>query len=137
MKSPLDLMRAWVRKAESDMAATRIALDAGEALDAACFHAQQAAEKYLKAYLVWKGVDFPYVHNLEKLVVLCSEIDPQFRDILDTATSLTPYAVELRYDDDFWPSVETAQKANEAALTVRTFVLARLPADATQVRQGR
>ena len=42
-------------------------------------------------------------------------------------TSLTPYAVELRYDDEFWPSLEVAKEAHSTMLTVRDFVLARLP----------
>ncbi|MCH8854245.1 MAG: hypothetical protein IID41_16575 [Planctomycetes bacterium] len=43
------------------------------------------------------------------------------------ARTLTPYAVALRYDDEFWPSVETARQALDAAITIRDFVLARLP----------
>jgi len=34
------------------------------AFDAACFHAQQIAEKSLKAFLAYRGVPFPYTHNL-------------------------------------------------------------------------
>jgi HEPN domain-containing protein len=47
MKEKPDLVRGWVRKAESDLIAMRASAEAG-ASDAACFHAQQAAEKYLK-----------------------------------------------------------------------------------------
>ncbi len=50
MKEKNDLVLGWVRKAGSDLVAMDASLKAG-ALDAACFHAQQAAEKYLKAYL--------------------------------------------------------------------------------------
>lgn len=129
MKEPRDLTRSWIQKAESDLAASSLAINAGQALDAACFHAQQAAEKYLKAYLIHKDVDFPFVHNLEKLVELCSECDAGFQELLGSATELTPYAVELRYDDDFWPSPETAAAAHEMAVKVKEFVLARLPSD--------
>ena len=40
---------------------------------------------------------------------------------------LTPYAVELRYDEEFWPTLEAACQAYQAALTIKTFVLDRLP----------
>jgi len=40
---------------------------------------------------------------------------------------LTPYTVELRYDEDFWPSLETAHQALDAAFTIKKFVLDRLP----------
>jgi len=37
------------------------------------YHAQQCAEKYLKAYLVSAGVDFPYTHNISRLLELCEQ----------------------------------------------------------------
>ncbi len=40
---------------------------------------------------------------------------------------LTPYAVALRYDDEFWPTAETAREALTAASSIRDFVLSRLP----------
>ena len=45
----------------------------------------------------------------------------------DLSQELTPYAVELRYDEEFWPTLETARQAYQAALTIKTFVLDRLP----------
>lgn len=130
MKERLDLVRSWIRKAESDLASLNLALGAGTALDAACFHAQQAAEKYLKAYLIFADVNFPFTHNLAKLLDLCASHDPTFAGLAALVDPLTPYAVELRYDEDFWPSLDTARQAQEAAQTVRGLVLARLPAEA-------
>jgi hypothetical protein len=40
---------------------------------------------------------------------------------------LTPYAVELRYDDEFWPALETARQALDAALEIKRLVIERLP----------
>ena len=54
MKERADLVRGWLRKAASDAVAMDASLNAG-ALDAACFHAQQTAEKYLKAFLIHAG----------------------------------------------------------------------------------
>jgi len=128
MRGPADLSRGLLRKATSDLVALDAALEAG-AYDAACFHAQQAAEKYLKAFLAHRSVPFPYTHNLAKLIELCAETDPAFRPLLPLAAPLTPYAVELRYDDSFWPPLETANQARASAVTVRDFVLDRLPKD--------
>ena len=47
MKTKADLVRGWLRKADSDLTTAEMCLDAGRALDTACFHAQQAAEKYI------------------------------------------------------------------------------------------
>jgi HEPN domain-containing protein len=97
------------------------------ALDAACFHAQQAAEKYLKAYLTHAGVEFPFTHNLSKLIELCARCDSLFKTLAAAADSLSPYAVELRYDMEFWPTLEPAEQARSSAFAIKDFVLARLP----------
>lgn len=127
MKKRQDLVRSWIRKAESDLEALDLALSAEKALDAACFHAQQAAEKYLKAYLVWAKIEFPYVHDIIKLIHLCAKKDADFAELEDSAGQLTPYAVELRYDDEFWPDVTAVRNAREIALDVKSHVLAKLP----------
>ena len=127
MKTRADLVQGLLRKAESDLTNAGICLDAGQALDTACFHAQQAAEKYIKAYLTAREIDFPFIHNLEKLIELCTQRDPSFASLKTAAQELTPYAVELRYDDEFWPAVETARQAMDMALTIRDFVIDRLP----------
>jgi hypothetical protein len=43
------------------------------------------------------------------------------------AAELTPYATRLRYDDSFWPTLETVSQARASALKIRDFVLSRLP----------
>jgi HEPN domain-containing protein len=127
MKSKADLVRGWLLKANSDLTNAGLCLDTDQALDTACFHAQQAAEKCIKAYLTAHEIDFPFIHNLEKLIELCAQRDPAFLDLKVMSQELTPYAVELRYDDEFWPAIETARQAFDAALTVKNFVLDRLP----------
>ncbi len=64
--------RAWLQKAESDLAAAELCLQAKTALDAACFHCQQAAEKSLKAWLIACETEFPFIHDLSKLLSLCA-----------------------------------------------------------------
>lgn len=130
MKEKADSVRGWLRKAWSDGVAMDASLNAG-ALDAACFHAQQTAEKYLKAFLIYADVKFPFTHNLTKLVELCAGIDTSFRSLITLVAPLTPYAVELRYDEEFWPSVEVAQAARSSALSIREFVLNKLPPEIT------
>ena len=59
---------------------------------------------------------------------MCARVDPSFMTVKALGQELTPYAVELRYDEEFWPSGETAREALEAATTIRGFVLDGLPA---------
>ena len=129
MKSKADLVKSWLRKAESDLTNAGLCISAEQALDTACFHAQQAAEKCLKAYLTAYEIEFPFIHNLEKLIEKCAQRDPSFLSIKAMSQELTPYAVELRYDDEFWPALETARQALNTALAIRDFVIERLPTD--------
>ncbi len=131
MKQRADVVRGWLRKASSDAAAVESLLNGGN-FDAACFHAQQAAEKYLKAFLTCHSRHFPFTHNLAELVELCAALDPSFRALGSDLGRLTPYAVELRYDDAFAPSLEVAQQARDSALAARDFVLDRLPREIVQ-----
>jgi len=127
MKGKDDLVRGWLRKAASDVVSIDATIGAG-AFDTACFHAQQAAEKYLKGFLTYHDRPFPFTHNLTDLSELCALTDAGFHSLAPLAAELTPYAVRLRYDDEFWPDAPTANKARESALTIRDFILARLPA---------
>jgi len=128
MKDPAELSRGLLRKAKQHRVAMEAVLGT-EALHAACFHAQQAAEKCLKAFLAYRSVEYPYTHNLAKLIEICAGLDPAFRSLLSTVAPLTPYAVELRYDDSFFPTESVAKEARSSALAVFEFVLDRLPID--------
>ncbi len=128
MKSNRDVAQGWLRKAESDLANAELCLSAGKALDTACFHCQQSAEKALKAYLISHGVAFPFVHDLDKLLAPCLARDAGFSALAAIAATLTPYAVILRYDQEFWPTAEEVTRAVEAARTVVRFAAARMAA---------
>ena len=112
---------AWVARAEEDFALARTALRRKQPLTSgACFHAQQCAEKYMKALLISKSADFPKTHDLLLLNNLCSingilfEIDPKHLN------TLTDYAVRTRYPGND-PTAEDAKEAIELAKLVRNF----------------
>jgi HEPN domain-containing protein len=134
MKEKADLTAGWLRKAASDMMAAEAAQNAG-APDAACFHAQQAAEKYLKAFLIDRGMEFPHTHNLPKLLGICGGQGQIFESVQSDAELLTPYAVQVRYDFDFWPAADGVRRAIEAAVRIRECVVAQL-SPAQQWRRG-
>ena len=88
--------RQWLRIAESDLAVARAPLPSGALYEQLCFHAQQAAEKSLKAVLIFRDVDFPRTHSIEHLVELLPP-DVSRPAFLREAANLTDYAVTLRY----------------------------------------
>lgn len=120
-------VKQWIIKAESDITIAGKDLKTDNPVtDAICFHAQQAAEKYLKAYLVFKNLDPEKTHKIEKLVLTCMTLDATFLALKNTEI-LTEYAVEFRYPDDFYiPDIEEAKVAYNLALKVKDFVLERI-----------
>jgi len=129
MKPAPEEVKAWLHKAASDLLAARILIEHSTlALGPAAFHCQQAVEKALKAFLVYKGVLFDRVHNLVYLLDLCETIEPDFAALRDAAERLTPYAVEVRYPGDILElPVQEAQQALTAAQMVWDYVLQLLP----------
>ena len=68
----------WFDKAEHDLLNVRNNLAAAEVpTDTVCFHCHQAAEKYLKGFLVWHAVPPDRTHDLEDLLQSCAGIDPR------------------------------------------------------------
>ena len=74
-KEILHKIKQWAVYGDEDLALASHALT----LSTKCpyrliaYHAQQCAEKYLKAYLVFCRVDFPYTHNISVLLELSDE----------------------------------------------------------------
>lgn len=68
----------WIAKAEGDFATAQRELGATDRpnYDAVCFHAQQCAEKYLKAFLQEANFAFPKTHDLTDLLALALSIEP-------------------------------------------------------------
>ena len=121
--------RAWLEKAWEDLAAAALDLGANPPLcgDTA-FHAQQAVEKALKAFLTWHGREFRKTHNLIELGQHGGELDRNLEPLLRQAAPLTEYAWKFRYPGD--PERPTQQEAEEALATARRVydaVVERLP----------
>ncbi len=88
--------------------------------DAVCFHAQQCAEKYLKAYLAEHDVPFPRTHMLVDLLTLCLTVETEFESLRQQLEDLSVFGVQVRYLG-FDATHEAAEHALAAASRVRTF----------------
>jgi HEPN domain-containing protein len=131
MRGKLDLARGWFRKADSDLHTAQIILAASGPYDTACFHAQQAVEKYPKGFILLQSDDpVPRTHNLEDLYQSALGLLPEGSLPLLDLAELTPYAVETRYDFDFWPDRATGQEALDLAQRIREGILALIPKEA-------
>jgi len=97
--------RAWVNKAEGDGETARRETRVRKRpnYDAACFHAQQAAEKYLKAVLTEEGRPFPKIHDLVKLSEGCIDRMAHLRLYEADLDVLSRYAIAFRYAQTVCP----------------------------------
>ena len=87
-----------------------------------CYLCQQSAEKYLKGYLVYKGVvDPPKIHNLDVLCDMCEEYDEFFGEIQKPCSILTDYGVQPRYPHEMLIEEHHMEKALEYARQIKDF----------------
>ena len=118
------VVQAWMQRARSDLQLGRVALGSkGVLSEDACFHAQQCAEKALKALLLKLGIEFPRTHAIEVLLDLLKAQGLEIPDSVDEAFVLTEYAVQARYPGEWEPITKSeAQQAIEQAALVLAWV---------------
>lgn len=93
----------WIAKAEGDFLTAGRELRARKSPNyvAVCFHAQQCAEKYLKAILQENEKDIPKIHNLIELMLLCEEIETPYEMLRPDLVTMERYSVRVRYPGNF------------------------------------
>jgi HEPN domain-containing protein len=88
----------WLRHAKSDLALARHVESSPDVLpNQIAFHAQQAAEKAIKAAMIERGVAFPLTHDLTELIRRWRSSGRVWPAELGDVKTLNPYAVESRY----------------------------------------
>ena len=114
------LVLEWIEKAEGDYATAQRELRARKLpnYDAACFHAQQMAEKYLKAFLQVNDVVPPRSHDLVELLALALNFQPHLVILEPDLKSLNAFAVQFRYPGQSAEKAD-ARSALAAAKVIR------------------
>lgn len=97
-----DSPEVWLRYAESDLAIASGPRTERALPIAYCFHAQQAAEKAIKAVYLSRALDFDRIHDLKALL---DGLDDVPTDVA-SAAQLTPFAVLMRYPADLGEGTE-------------------------------
>lgn len=125
----LEEVRQWLTKAKRDLGSARRLMEGDEPYyDSAVYHCQQAAEKALKAYMVFNELPFDKTHNLSVLITISASVDPGFQQLLDAGDTLTPYATAFRYPGGLLqPERDEAASALDMAGSILKFVSERVP----------
>ena len=93
------LVAEWIGKAEGDFATVERESRARKNpnYDGTCFHAQQCAEKYLKALLCEAGLRFEKIHDLSALLEQALTVKPLWESYRADLAYLSDFAVQFRY----------------------------------------
>lgn len=122
-KEEKQYLQDWLTKAGDDYRAARLLLNNELPLTApACFHCQQAVEKYFKAYLIVQKIDFPKTHDVDHLLKLCNNSNPTiFNEI--QLFELAEFGVDIRYPGEIeTPTLAEAQQYFEIAKQIKQIV---------------
>lgn len=113
------IVSEWLRLASGHLRSARLALSSDGFPDAA-YLAQQAAEKFLKAVLVFEQVQYPFTHELDEIL---SEIPKDWKQTkaLPTLRALAKWAIDARYPGSL-PTQSEAQQSISDATAVRDAV---------------
>ena len=128
MKNSKDVVRkvlTWLEYAEDDLRAAEVSLSLKSNIPyrIIVFHSQQCAENYIKAYMVFHSIDFPYTHNISTLIELLEPVI-DLNEKLKTAKELSKYAVAIRYPTEYLKINKTeAVRSIRIASKVKQMIL--------------
>ena len=91
------LANEWFKKADEDLYYARLVAQNEAPYGLACFHCQQAAEKYLKGYLTYKNIEIEKIHDIIRLLGICKKCDDKFGELTEECIMLNAYYIPTRY----------------------------------------
>ncbi len=109
----------WLLKARNDLRSSKKLIEGEDKIpDTSIYHTQQCAEKALKGYLSSQEHPLEKTHDLQYLIELCIEYDPEFEIFIDDAGKLNPYSTIFRYpgitvepeENDVHEAIKIAEK---------------------------
>jgi len=112
------IISEWLGKADEDLHFAESSLqDGSEFYAQICFHFQQAAEKYLKTYIISRELPFNKVHDLVNLLKICAGNDPTLIALKEDCITLNSAYIETRYPVH-WPTNYSKETADQSLAAV-------------------
>lgn len=117
-----EYVKQWILKANEDLLVVdKLTEFEVIATSSVCFHCQQAVEKFLKAFLIFNGIEIKKTHNIEYLLSECIDLDSEF-SIIDPK-NLSDFGVDVWYSGDMYvPSEEETIEHKEIVIFVKKMV---------------
>ncbi|MDR4497206.1 MAG: HEPN domain-containing protein [Candidatus Scalindua sp.] len=107
------LIEEWIKKADEDSGFASSIIENSTYFAQICFHYQQAAEKYLKSFIIAYDLEFSKIHDLIKLLNTCLLKEPSLSIIQDECIYLNRFYIDTRYPVH-WPTHYTKEDALNA-----------------------
>lgn len=124
MKQHEEIVKEWIEKAEEDFNFASSSLEMGNYFAQICFHFHQAAEKYLKAFIIANELEFRPIHNLLELLEICKQKELKIEEIEESCRYLNPFYIDTRYPVH-WPTRynhETSATAKDSTEKIREWI---------------
>jgi len=113
----------WMQMADDDFDSAKILnVSARKHYEIICYHCAQAAEKYLKGYIVFKDIVPKKTHDLRFLNNLCIELDGKFGNLITECAFLNKYANDIRYPHKYETNESDVNFALKAVEKIRDFI---------------
>ena len=125
MESRLHNGLMWLESARRDLRLSRLALTEEETAGGACFHAQQAIEKALKGFLIFRGLPLERTHQASELARMCVNEDHGLSPCITAAQVVEDYYISTRYPDanNVFPTFVQAQAERAVGHAENTIAL--------------
>ncbi len=124
----IKIIEEWLAKANEDFDFASSVIEDSPYYAQICFHFQQAAEKYLKAFIVANELEFKKIHDLIELLNICQSKEPLLSKIQDNCTFLSRFYIDTRYPVH-WPinytkedAIKSQQEAKNIADTIKKLL---------------
>jgi len=126
MKDNLENSRRWHRQAEYDLKEARRSFNS-KSFAYAAFFAEQAAQKSLKSYLIFKGEHYTTIHSVGELAKRCAKVSKKFLALIKSAKTLDRHYIITRYPDALpgpaIPAESYEDKEAREAIKIAAFIV--------------
>ena len=118
-----DLIGEWLEYAQTDLRAAHHMFDNmhPKPVEIICYHCQQTVEKAMKSYLISHDVEPPYIHDLDKLRLMCMDFSNSFEVLEESCRKLTGYTTAGRYPSHMEINEADAKYALSEAASIYKF----------------
>jgi HEPN domain-containing protein len=118
-----DEVREWLKFSDNDLEAVhQLSTFYPPKIEIICYLCQQSAEKALKAFWVYSGMQPPKTHNMDTLRAECEKLECRFLEIADECSRLDDYSSQPRYPSDMELISSDMELAKNDSTKINAFV---------------